>query len=50
VQFEYGLQQRRNRPVESRPNSFTSSAGKTISVAKAVAVKNDKVLKGGKVL
>lgn len=49
VQFDYGLRQRRSRPIETRPKSFTSSSGKKISVAKSVAAKNDVRTKQGRV-
>jgi pyridoxine/pyridoxamine 5'-phosphate oxidase len=49
VQFDYGLRQRRSRPLESRPASFVSKQGKTISVQKTTAAKNDKIQSKGKV-
>ncbi|KAG6846053.1 hypothetical protein H0H87_006417 [Tephrocybe sp. NHM501043] len=50
VQFDYGLRQRRSMPIASRPQSFVSAQGKTIVVAKEVAVANDKITKQGKAL
>ncbi|KAF8167402.1 exonuclease V a 5' deoxyribonuclease-domain-containing protein [Crassisporium funariophilum] len=47
VQFDYGLRGRRSRPIETRPKSFVSSAGKTISVKETVAKKNDIITKQG---
>ncbi|KAF8971669.1 exonuclease V a 5' deoxyribonuclease-domain-containing protein [Flammula alnicola] len=41
VQFDYGLRGKRSRPVSERPKSFVSSAGKTISPAVTVAIKNE---------
>jgi exonuclease V len=49
VQFDYGLRQRRSRPIASRPESFVSAQGKEILVEKSVAVKNDHITKQGKV-
>jgi len=49
VQFDYGLRQKRSRPIESRPTSFVSAQGKEIFVEKTVAVKNDHITKQGKV-
>ncbi|KAF8808059.1 hypothetical protein BYT27DRAFT_7166540 [Phlegmacium glaucopus] len=47
VQFDYGLRGKRSRPIGARPTSFVSSSGKTISVEKSVAVKNDVRTKQG---
>lgn len=49
VQFDYGLRQKRSRPLEMRPDSFVSASGKEISVEKTVAIKNDAITKKGKV-
>ncbi|KAH8111850.1 exonuclease V a 5' deoxyribonuclease-domain-containing protein [Phellopilus nigrolimitatus] len=48
VQFEYGLYQRRNKPVASRPKSFVTEKGKEIRVKTDVAVKNDRILTKGR--
>ncbi|TRM65856.1 exonuclease V a 5' deoxyribonuclease-domain-containing protein [Schizophyllum amplum] len=48
VQFDYGLRQKRSRPLKDRPQSFRSRKGKEISVAPQVAAKNDDRTKGGK--
>ncbi|TFK26634.1 hypothetical protein FA15DRAFT_262361 [Coprinopsis marcescibilis] len=47
VQYDYGLRQKRSRPLESRPKTFTSSSGKKMSVEKQVAEKNDHRTKQG---
>ncbi|KAK0198733.1 exonuclease V [Armillaria mellea] len=47
VQFEYGLLQKRSRPLEHRPTSFVSRNGKEMSVKKDVAAVNDEVQKRG---
>ncbi|PFH52280.1 hypothetical protein AMATHDRAFT_46408 [Amanita thiersii Skay4041] len=47
VQFDYGLRQQRHKPLDKRPQSFTSGSGKQISVQKKVAEKNDIVTKNG---
>ncbi|KAK2461457.1 hypothetical protein APHAL10511_005920 [Amanita phalloides] len=47
VQFDYGLRQKRSRPLEKRPDSFVSVSGKAISVEKNVAAKNDAITKQG---
>jgi exonuclease V len=49
VQFDYGLLQRRSKPITSRPTSFVSAKGKEIFVKQSVAVKNDHTTKQGKV-
>lgn len=49
VQFDYGLRQKRSRPIASRPKTFRSAQGKEISVKETVAVKNDEITKQGKV-
>ncbi|KAF6766747.1 exonuclease V a 5' deoxyribonuclease-domain-containing protein [Ephemerocybe angulata] len=41
VQYDYGLRQRRSRPVNQRPKSFKTSTGKEITVEVKVAAKND---------
>ncbi|KAH7923884.1 hypothetical protein BV22DRAFT_1130261 [Leucogyrophana mollusca] len=48
VQFDYGLRQRRHKPLEKRPSSFVSAAGKEIQVQQRVAEKNDRTLRRGK--
>ncbi|KAF8079072.1 exonuclease V a 5' deoxyribonuclease-domain-containing protein [Lyophyllum atratum] len=50
VQFDYGLRQRRSRPIASRPASFVSARGKEIVVEKAVAANNDKRIKQGQAI
>ncbi|KAG6911340.1 hypothetical protein DXG01_001011 [Tephrocybe rancida] len=50
VQYDYGLRQRRSLPIASRPQSFVSEQGKTITVAKEVAAANDKITKQGRAL
>ena len=47
VQFDYGLRQKRSRPLESRSASFVSADGKEILVDRAVSASNDKILKSG---
>ncbi|KAJ2932816.1 hypothetical protein H1R20_g4269, partial [Candolleomyces eurysporus] len=47
VQFDYGLRQKRSRPVANRPKSFKTSTGKEIVVETKVAEKNDVVTKQG---
>ncbi|TFK56874.1 hypothetical protein OE88DRAFT_1620030 [Heliocybe sulcata] len=47
VQFDYGLRQRRWQKIETRPTTFVSAHGREIKVNTDIAVKNDKVLKGG---
>lgn len=49
VQFDYGLRQKRSKPLEMRPDSFVSASGKEISVEKAVAANNDIITKKGQV-
>lgn len=49
MQFDYGLRGKRFLPVKQRPKSFKSSTGQKISVEKAVAVKNDDMMKKGQV-
>lgn len=49
VQFDYGLRQKRSRPIATRPTSFVSAQGKEILVEKSVAAKNDHITKQGKV-
>ncbi|KAF8625217.1 hypothetical protein AX15_005518 [Amanita polypyramis BW_CC] len=48
VQFDYGLRQRRSRPLEMRPDSFLSASGKEIPVEKKIAVQNDHITKRGR--
>ncbi|KAI5118385.1 hypothetical protein M0805_005847 [Coniferiporia weirii] len=48
VQFDYGLQQHRNKPLKRRPGSFVTKKGNTIKVDKKVASLNDKTLAKGK--
>ncbi|KIL71568.1 hypothetical protein M378DRAFT_65079 [Amanita muscaria Koide BX008] len=48
VQFDYGLRQKRYRPLALRPDSFVSASGKEISVEKKVAVVNEVVKEQGK--
>ncbi|KAG6889146.1 hypothetical protein C0992_006295 [Termitomyces sp. T32_za158] len=50
VQFDYGLRQRRHKPIETRPQSFISAQGKEISVTKEVAVKNEVRMNEGRAL
>ncbi|GLB35723.1 putative exonuclease V - a 5' deoxyribonuclease [Lyophyllum shimeji] len=50
VQFDYGLRQRRSRPLASRPDSFVSAKGKEIFVEKAVAARNDVTTKQGRAI
>ncbi|KAF8640994.1 hypothetical protein AX17_000639 [Amanita inopinata Kibby_2008] len=50
VQFDYGLRQRRSRPLQKRPGSFMSASGKEIFVEKEVAAKNDVHTKRGKTI
>ncbi|KAH7914727.1 exonuclease V [Hygrophoropsis aurantiaca] len=50
VQYEYGLRQQRHKPLERRPSSFVSAAGKEIQVQQSVAVQNDRRLKRGKLV
>ncbi|KAJ6520511.1 exonuclease V [Mycena sanguinolenta] len=47
VQFDYGLRQKRFRPLEHRPASFRAESGKEIVVQQEVAVRNDKTTKRG---
>ncbi|KAF7330125.1 hypothetical protein MSAN_02462300 [Mycena sanguinolenta] len=47
VQFDYGLRQKRFRPLESRPASFRAESGKEIIVQQDVAAQNDKITKRG---
>lgn len=49
VQFDYGLRQFRNRPVERRPPTFVTDKGKEITVKKSIALSNDKIQKKGQV-
>ncbi|KAF9225569.1 hypothetical protein BS17DRAFT_700546 [Gyrodon lividus] len=48
LQHEYGLYGGRHRPLEQRPSSFTSKAGKEIRVHQHVAQTNDRRLERGK--
>ncbi|TFK77468.1 hypothetical protein BDN72DRAFT_953901 [Pluteus cervinus] len=48
VQYEYGLLQRRWRPVWQRPTTFKSRKGKEITVQTAIADKNDQITQRGK--
>ncbi|KAF5385244.1 hypothetical protein D9615_001136 [Tricholomella constricta] len=48
VQVDYGLRQRRSRPVAMRPASFVSAQGKEIFVEKAVAEQNEQITKQGR--
>ncbi|KAF9469771.1 exonuclease V [Collybia nuda] len=50
VQFDYGLRQKRSRPIASRPKTFRSAQGKEISVKESVALKNDETTKQGKAI
>ncbi|KAF8226303.1 hypothetical protein L208DRAFT_1302667 [Tricholoma matsutake] len=50
VQFDYGLRQRRSRPIASRPTSFVSAQGKEISVNQSIVMKNDHITKQGKAI
>ncbi|EJC98675.1 uncharacterized protein FOMMEDRAFT_161506 [Fomitiporia mediterranea MF3/22] len=50
VQFDYGLQQRRRRPLKERPKSFITPRGKEIHVKTSVAVQNEQMLKKGRVV
>ncbi|KAG5645332.1 hypothetical protein DXG03_006394 [Asterophora parasitica] len=50
VQVDYGLRQRRSRPLATRPASFVSAQGKEIFVEKAVAEQNDKITKQGRMV
>ncbi|KAG5635655.1 hypothetical protein H0H81_010510 [Sphagnurus paluster] len=50
VQFDYGLRQRRSRPITTRPESFISAQGKEICVEKAVAERNDAITKQGRAI
>ena len=47
LQYDYGLRQRRKKPVEKRPATFVTKEGKEITVNKKVALKNDETHKGG---
>ncbi|EAU92574.2 hypothetical protein CC1G_06585 [Coprinopsis cinerea okayama7 len=47
VQYDYGLRQRRSRPIKDRPTSFKSATGKEIKVEAKVAEKNDVRTKQG---
>ncbi|KAF8588910.1 hypothetical protein K439DRAFT_515186 [Ramaria rubella] len=47
VQFDYGLQQRRSRKIEKRPESFITREGKEIRVEKKTAQLNDVILREG---
>ena len=49
LQFDYGLRQKRFKPLANRPNSFVSAEGKQILVQKDVAAVNDDTTKRGKV-
>ncbi|OSD07150.1 hypothetical protein PYCCODRAFT_1402525 [Trametes coccinea BRFM310] len=48
VQFDYGLRQKRYKKLEDRPQTFTTAEGKTITVVKDLASKNDRTVSRGK--
>ncbi|VDC02080.1 unnamed protein product [Peniophora sp. CBMAI 1063] len=47
VQFDYGLRQGRKKNLAERPSSFVTAAGKTITVERKVAKKNDRIQRRG---
>ncbi|KAH6917068.1 exonuclease V a 5' deoxyribonuclease-domain-containing protein [Coprinopsis sp. MPI-PUGE-AT-0042] len=47
VQYDYGLRQKRSRPIKDRPTSFKTSKGKEITIKKQVAAQNDVRTKQG---
>lgn len=49
LQFDYGLRQKRHVKVQDRPESFVSGGGKTITVTKTTAIKNERTMEAGRV-
>ncbi|KAH8835589.1 exonuclease V a 5' deoxyribonuclease-domain-containing protein [Flagelloscypha sp. PMI_526] len=47
TQYDYGLRQKRFRPLEDRPATFETGQGRTITVVKDIAVKNFKRVQRG---
>ncbi|KLO07013.1 hypothetical protein SCHPADRAFT_932722 [Schizopora paradoxa] len=47
VQYDYGLRQRRSKPLKSRPTSFKTEKGKEIVVEKKAAEKREKIVTAG---
>lgn len=49
VQYDYGLRQRRSKPLKSRPTSFKTEKGKEIVVEQKTAAKREKIVTAGTV-
>ena len=49
VQYDYGLRQRRSKPLKSRPTSFKPEKGKEIVVEQKAAEKRERIVNAGTV-